>query len=39
MAFGDTITVTDIIGLAIVFVGIVLTQIKPKKLNLSATNL
>lgn len=28
MAFGDTLTVTDIIGLAVVFAGIVLTQIK-----------
>jgi drug/metabolite transporter (DMT)-like permease len=36
MAFGDTLTITDIIGLAIVFTGIVLTQIKPKKLTPAA---
>lgn len=33
LAFGDTLTVTDIIGLAIVFAGIVLTQIKFKKIT------
>jgi drug/metabolite transporter (DMT)-like permease len=35
LAFGDTLTFTDIIGLAVVFVGILFTQVKLKKFNSS----
>ncbi|HYX07024.1 MAG TPA: DMT family transporter [Bacteroidales bacterium] len=32
LAFGDTLTIMDITGLAIVFIGILLTQVKSKRL-------